>query len=195
MIEKEIHALDRMLDRLDYYRLFKVERRAQLPAIQQAYRDARRRFDPDSFLDAEPEVRAAVDRIARRITEGYLALRDPRRRSAYDAALTSGALRYTSELDEAQGQADEAQGMTANGKRILKALFAEYVSAPELLPERHLRRWAGAGAVAGPPVGPPLPGRSLVPELGRVVGDYLAGMTDRFAHQEYRRLFSPTTDL
>jgi dGTPase len=31
--------------------------------------------------------------------------------------------------------------------------------------------------------------------LERVVGDYLAGMTDRFAHQEYRRLFSPTTDL
>src|SRR5262249_2076597 len=34
--------------------------------------------------------------------------------------------------------------MTASGKRILKALFAEYVAAPELLPERHLRRWAGA---------------------------------------------------
>jgi DnaJ-class molecular chaperone len=126
VIEKEIQALDRMLDRLDYYRLFKVERRAQLPAIQQAYRDARRRFDPDSFLDAEPEVRAAVDRIARRITEGYLALRDPRRRSAYDAALTSGALRYTSEIDDAQSQAaDEAHGLTANGKRFAGMSEAE----------------------------------------------------------------------
>ena len=85
--------------------------------------------------------------------------------------------------------------MTANGKRILKALFAEYIAAPELLPERHLRRWAGAGRVVGPPTGPVLPGRQLVPELERVVGDYLAGMTDRFAQQEYRRLFSPTTDL
>ena len=85
--------------------------------------------------------------------------------------------------------------MTANGKRILKALFAEYVAAPELLPERHLRRWAGSGRVVGPPAGPVLPGRQLVPELERVVGDYLAGMTDRFAQQEYRRLFSPTTDL
>jgi dGTPase len=85
--------------------------------------------------------------------------------------------------------------MTASGKRILKALFAEYVAAPELLPEKHLRRWAGADRVAGPPVGRPLPGRRPVPELERVVGDYLAGMTDRFAHQEYRRLFSPSTDL
>ena len=85
--------------------------------------------------------------------------------------------------------------MTANGKRILRALFAEYVTSPELLPERHLRRWAGAGRVAGPPGGKPLPGREAVTHLERVVGDYLAGMTDRFAHQEYRRLFSPSADL
>ncbi len=85
--------------------------------------------------------------------------------------------------------------MTASGKRILKALFAEYVKAPELLPERHLRRWAGSDRLAGPSAGRPLPGRKPVPELERVVGDYLAGMTDRFAHQEYRRLFSPSTEL
>src|SRR5690606_17634851 len=85
--------------------------------------------------------------------------------------------------------------MTANGKRILKALFHEYMAAPELLPERHLRRWAASGSVVGPPAAAPLPGRGLVPELAVVVGDYLAGMTDRFAQQEYRRLFSPTTDL
>lgn len=85
--------------------------------------------------------------------------------------------------------------MTAGGKRILKSLFAEYVAAPELLPERHLRRWAGADAIVAPPAGPALTGRSAVPDLARVVGDYLAGMTDRFAYQEYRRLFFPTTDL
>ena len=85
--------------------------------------------------------------------------------------------------------------MTANGKRILKMLFDEYAKAPELLPERHLRRWAGADAVAGPPADPPLPGRRRVPHLEVVVGDYLAGMTDRFAQQEYRRLFQPNIDL
>lgn len=85
--------------------------------------------------------------------------------------------------------------MTASGKRILKALFNEYVAAPELLPERHLRRWTGADRLAGVRAGQPLPGRTLVPQLELVVGDYLAGMTDRFAHQEYRRLFSPSTDL
>ncbi len=85
--------------------------------------------------------------------------------------------------------------MTASGKRILQALFREYVAAPELLPEKHLRRWAGSGSVVGPPAGPELPGRRPVAHLEQVVGDYLAGMTDRFAHAEYRRLFTPTTDL
>ena len=85
--------------------------------------------------------------------------------------------------------------MTANGKRILRALFQEYTRSPELLPERHLRRWAGADAVVGPPAGPLLPGRERVATLERVVGDYLAGMTDRFAQNEYRRLFHPSIDL
>lgn len=85
--------------------------------------------------------------------------------------------------------------MTANGKRILHALFAEYVRAPELLPERHLWRWSGAERVAGYRSGAMLPGRGQVAELERTVGDYLAGMTDRFAQQEYRRLFYPSIDL
>ena len=86
--------------------------------------------------------------------------------------------------------------MTANGRRILQALFAEYVRSPELLPEKHLRRWTGADALIGPP--PPgwvTAGRQPLPGLERVVGDYLAGMTDRFAQQEYRRLFLPSIEL
>ena len=83
--------------------------------------------------------------------------------------------------------------MTASGKRILQALFEEYTRSPELLPEKHLRRWVGAEGIAGPR--PRLPGRALVEALPRVVGDYLAGMTDRFAQREYRRLFQPTMDL
>jgi len=140
MLENEIRALDRMLDRLDYYRLFKVERQAKLPAIQQAYREARRRFDPDSFLDAAPDVRAAVDRIARRITEGYLALRDPRRRSAYDTALQNGALRFTAELaEEAQAQQEGSQGTTANGKRFCAMADAEERKGNLKAAVQHLR--------------------------------------------------------
>jgi DnaJ-class molecular chaperone len=117
--ETEIRALARMLDRVDYYRLLKVERRAPLPQIRKAYHQARRRFDPDSFLQAHEDVRSAVDKIARRITEGYLVLRDAKRRSAYDNALSGGTVRYTPELEEAAVGADEAEGTTPNGKRFL----------------------------------------------------------------------------
>jgi dGTPase len=86
--------------------------------------------------------------------------------------------------------------MTANGKRILQALFAEYVRSPELLPEKHLRRWTGADAIIGrPPPSWVTASRTQHACLERVVGDYLAGMTDRFAQLEYRRLFLPAIEL
>lgn len=68
--------------------------------------------------------------------------------------------------------------MTANGKRILRLLFEELVRTPELLPERPFGRWSRRDG-----------------SLERIVADYLAGMTDRYAQQEYRRLFHPTTDF
>ena len=86
--------------------------------------------------------------------------------------------------------------MTHNGQRILEALFHEYVRHPELLPEKHFRRWSGAAERRGPP--PPswiTHHRRPIPQLERVVADYLAGMTDRFAQMEYRRLFLPTVEV
>jgi dGTPase len=85
--------------------------------------------------------------------------------------------------------------MAARGRRILHAIFQELVRSPELLPPSHLRRWQGAPAHAE--------SRSRLPpsfaiageaQVERVVGDYLAGMTDRFTRQEYLRLFHPDGD-
>jgi dGTPase len=83
--------------------------------------------------------------------------------------------------------------MTATGKRILRALFTEYVAAPDLLPERQLRRWTGSADRFRHETDR-RPHRRHESAIERVVGDYLAGMTDRFAQQEYRRLFSPNAD-
>ncbi len=55
---------------------------------------------------------------------------------------------------------------------FLRAMFDGYVQQPELLPESFRARMAANG-------------------LPRTVGDYLAGMTDRFAQREYFRLFAP----
>jgi dGTPase len=66
--------------------------------------------------------------------------------------------------------------MQHKGRRFLQALFAEYCRAPEQLPERYRVR-AVEGAV------------------GRTVCDYVAGMTDRYAQDEYLRLFQPYTNV
>ena len=60
-----------------------------------------------------------------------------------------------------------------NARRIVKSLFNLYFSEPESLPPEWRERYEGK-AEAG---------------RARVVCDYIAGMTDRYAMREYRRLF------
>jgi len=62
--------------------------------------------------------------------------------------------------------------MAAKAQRFLRTLFAEYVRNPGLLPPPHQYRIASNG-------------------LEQTVCDYLASMTDRFAQDEYLRLFHP----
>jgi dGTPase len=62
--------------------------------------------------------------------------------------------------------------MASKGKRFLTMMFEEFCRTPEQLPQRYAER-----ARKGDPV--------------RVVCDYLAGMTDRYAQDEYLRLFQP----
>jgi curved DNA-binding protein CbpA len=116
----EIKALARVIDRLDYYQLMKLDPRADISQLRLAYHDARKRFHPDCFLSHPDDIRGAVDRIARRITEGYLVLRDRQRRAAYDAALSSGHLRLSQEVeDELKTEVQSQRGVTPNGKRYL----------------------------------------------------------------------------
>ncbi|MBI4395233.1 MAG: deoxyguanosinetriphosphate triphosphohydrolase [Candidatus Omnitrophica bacterium] len=62
--------------------------------------------------------------------------------------------------------------MTEKGKRFIHELFRLYVARPEQLPP-HVRQ------------------RTKMDGLYRSVCDYIAGMTDRFALDEYNKLFSP----
>jgi len=65
----------------------------------------------------------------------------------------------------------------SKAKRIVKALFNLFFSEPETLPPEWRVRYEGA------------PGGTNDARLARVVCDYIAGMTDRYAMREYRRLF------
>jgi dGTPase len=63
--------------------------------------------------------------------------------------------------------------MTSKARRVVQELFGLLLAEPQILPTEWQRQ---AGA----------PNR---PETARVVADYIAGMTDRFALDEHRRLF------
>ena len=62
--------------------------------------------------------------------------------------------------------------MRIKAERFITELFKAYLEAPTLLPEEFQRRMEEE-------------------PVARVVCDYIAGMTDRFALEEYRKLFDP----
>jgi dGTPase len=64
--------------------------------------------------------------------------------------------------------------MTEKAGRVLTQLFQTYMAEPRQIPAHTLTR----GERDGEPI-------------ARVVADYIAGMTDRFALDEYRKLFDP----
>jgi dGTPase len=66
--------------------------------------------------------------------------------------------------------------MAQKAERTLIQLFEAYLSEPAQLPDSARARLAESGH-----------------SLKRVVCDYIAGMTDRFALEEYQKLYDPMT--
>ena len=64
--------------------------------------------------------------------------------------------------------------MTQKADRIMSALFEVYMQEPRQLPPHVLQRAEQEGET-----------------VARAVADYIAGMTDRFALDEYKKLFDP----
>jgi dGTPase len=69
--------------------------------------------------------------------------------------------------------------MTSKARRVLKELFEAFLADTQLMPPEH-REAADRGETAQGPAG-----------RARAVADYIAGMTDRYAILEHRRLFDP----
>ena len=74
----------------------------------------------------------------------------------------------------------KVQRMTTKARRVVSALFEAFFEDPCLMPEEHQTTAARLESRQGPA------GRA------RAVADYIAGMTDRYAILEHRRLFDPS---
>jgi dGTPase len=62
--------------------------------------------------------------------------------------------------------------MSSKARRVVRELFQLFLAEPECLPAEWCALTGGSTA-----------------ETPRIIADYLAGMTDRFALDEHRRLF------
>jgi dGTPase len=63
--------------------------------------------------------------------------------------------------------------MSDKAKRFIKSLFCIYLGNPELIPPEFKKDVKKTGGIK------------------RVICDYIAGMTDRYALEEYNKLFDP----
>ncbi len=126
----EIKALASILDELDYYELLHLERGAPASTVKHAYHAASRRLHPDRYRALDETSRAALVRVAKRVTEAYSVLRHPKRRQVYDARLTGAERPLRLQLAEAESAAgkkavQERLGSTPNGRRFFTLAHQE----------------------------------------------------------------------
>ena len=90
--------------------------------------------------------------------------------AAFSVAMRQDADELKSTLHDELYRHYRVMRMSAKARRIVSDLFAAFLAEPRLLPEDHQKR----AAVEAP----------------RAIADYVAGMTDRYAIKEHKRLFA-----
>ena len=120
-------------------------------------------------------VRDVIDEAELQIAKNKLVtIEDVRERGSkimrFSPTLTKEAKELKSFLFQNLYRHQRVAGMSATSKRVVKELFEAYSSKPTLMP---------------------LSFQEKIPEYSkeRIICDYIAGMTDRFALEEHRKLF------
>ena len=143
MVPTEIKALARIVGELDYYQLLHLERGASPRDVKHAYHASSRAFHPDANRHLENELCDAVANIAKRITEAYQVLREPRRRRAYDELLAAGdgvRIRLADASSEGGRRDTETrQGRTPQGRQYFNLASADAKRQDWQAAERNLQ--------------------------------------------------------
>jgi dGTPase len=167
--------------------LFTLEELCQVPLVARAWAGVRARHPdlPDERLTPElvrdligTMVRDVMDETRRRADEAGVASVDEvraagRTLAGFSEALAGEERQVKRFLHERMYDAPPIAAVRAEAQRVLTGLWEAYAADPLLLPPG--RRAEGSGRVA---------------EL-RAIGDYLAGMTDRYAIRQYEALIGP----
>jgi len=124
----EIIALAEIVDDLDYFQILHLPRSASIGEVRKAFHFSSRAFHPDANRHLPSEPRCAIEKIARRVTEAYSVLRDPRRNRAYLQRLEAGKgkrMQLAEAQAEAGRQAVEEKGRTPQGRQYYSLAEAD----------------------------------------------------------------------
>jgi dGTPase len=174
--------------------LIGIEELTQVPLFSQYHAEVRGRY-PD--LTGRRQVYEILRRMINRLVTDLIDTSAARLRSA--GIETAADVRMRSApligFSDSTGEANhtlksflrehvykhyKVQRMTSKARRVMTQMFEAFLGEPGLMPEEHRATAARLEADQGPA------GRA------RAVADYIAGMTDRYAILEHRRLFDPS---
>jgi dGTPase len=93
----------------------------------------------------------------------------------YGESTAASVLELKARLMDRLYQHHRVRRMTAKAARVMKGLFEAYMEDPRQMPPHVVARESSSTPIA------------------RVVADYIAGMTDRFALDEHAKLYDPNT--
>ena len=168
--------------------LLNLEELAQLPLVGETLAAVRRRYPStaEEILILEM-VRELIGRMVTDVLDETRTRLDELQPESADVIRQAGRETAAFSNDMLVGLAEvrrhlfanmyrhyKVNRMMAQAERVVKELFGLFHSDPGLLPTRFRRQAGDAGSV----------------ELARHVCDYIAGMTDRYALEEHRRLFT-----
>jgi len=120
-------------------------------------------------------IRTSEERIAAAAPRSIDDVRAAQPLIAFSEAMQAEAAELKRFLRKNLYQHYQVNRMTSKARRIVRELFAAFMGEPGLLPPDYQHRESGEDAAR---------------RQARKVADYIAGMTDRYAMREYRRLFA-----
>jgi len=157
------------LEQVPLYARHRAAALGQLPELagRRAIHETVRRIIDTLVTDL---VEESQRRIAAAAPESVEAVRAAPPLVAFSPAVRAEADALKSFLHRNLYRHTEVLRMTTKAARVVRELFAAFLAEPRLLPDEHCARVDAEGP--------------------RAIADYIAGMTDRYAIREHRRLFA-----
>jgi len=102
------------IDTMDYYQILNLAQDATPGDVKQTYYAQSRALHPDNFYQLQDaQLKTAVNKIFKRVTEAYNTLRDERKRKMYTANVNgpqrATLLRYNEAAEEMHKEADKQE--------------------------------------------------------------------------------------